>query len=276
MADAIIIDGSALVNSLCPRTSKTFEEYATLDVLTSYKGIRQSIRGQALCLMFTIHQVWKLKHDQSEEGGAWRWVTSNEKIPSNWPNFLSKNYYKTELFIFLADKIAEMFTANVITATREKDAVNNRAISLEGVPPPPCSQEEVASRGQQGHHGQSMWHGCYGDSRQLFPGLKALGLQTAVDCIWASNVRWIPVGLHDLAVALGPDKTSGILFFHSFTGCDVVSAFRGKYKTSAWQTWDVWQIFWTSNLSIADRELLTADPVWMQQRMSRKVQMLWL
>ena len=39
---------------------------------------------------------------------------------------------------------------------------------------------------------------------------------------------------------------------------------------------DVWQIFWTSNLPIADRELLTADPVWMQQSMSRKVQMLWL
>ena len=29
MTDAIIIDGSALVNSLCPRTSNTFEEYAS-------------------------------------------------------------------------------------------------------------------------------------------------------------------------------------------------------------------------------------------------------
>ena len=42
-----------------------------------------------------------------------------------------------------------------------------------------------------------------------------------------------------MAVALGPDKTSGILFFHSLTVCDVVSAFRGKGKKSAWQTWDV-------------------------------------
>ena len=27
---------------------------------------------------------------------------------------------------------------------------------------------------------------------------------------------------------------------HAFTGCDVVSAFRGKGKSTAWQTWDVY------------------------------------
>lgn len=32
-ADTIIIDGSALVNTLPPRTLKTFEDYAMLDVL---------------------------------------------------------------------------------------------------------------------------------------------------------------------------------------------------------------------------------------------------
>lgn len=34
-------------------------------------------------------------------------------------------------------------------------------------------------------------------------------------------------------------KTRGLLFFHAFTGCDVVSAFRGRGKKSAWQTWAV-------------------------------------
>ena len=32
---------------------------------------------------------------------------------------------------------------------------------------------------------------------------------------------------------------SGMLFFHAFTGCDVVSAFNGKGKKTAWQTWNV-------------------------------------
>ena len=50
-------------------------------------------------------------------------------------------------------------------------------------------------------------------------------------------MRWIPI--HDLCLPLALEKTRGILFFHAFTGCDVVSAFRGRGKKSAWQTWDV-------------------------------------
>ena len=46
--------------------------------------------------------------------------------------------------------------------------------------------------------------------------------------------------MHELTSTLAPERSSGILFFfHAFTGCDTVSAFRGKGKKSAWQTWDV-------------------------------------
>ena len=45
--------------------------------------------------------------------------------------------------------------------------------------------------------------------------------------------------MHELTTTLAPERSSGILFFHAFTGCDIVSAFRGKGKRSAWQTWDV-------------------------------------
>ena len=30
-----------------------------------------------------------------------------------------------------------------------------------------------------------------------------------------------------------------MLFFHAFTGCDVVSAFRNKGKKTTWQTWNI-------------------------------------
>ena len=50
------------------------------------------------------------------------------------------------------------------------------------------------------------------------------------------NPRWIPV--HGLCCTLA-EKSKGMLFFHAFTGCDIVSAFRGKGKKSAFQTWDV-------------------------------------
>ena len=51
------------------------------------------------------------------------------------------------------------------------------------------------------------------------------------------NLKWTSV--NELTTTLAPERSSGILFFHAFTGCDIVSAFRGKGKRSAWQTWDV-------------------------------------
>jgi hypothetical protein len=39
--------------------------------------------------------------------------------------------------------------------------------------------------------------------------------------------------------AIDQTNIERMLFFHAFTGCDVVSAFRGKAKKSEWQTWGV-------------------------------------
>ena len=50
-------------------------------------------------------------------------------------------------------------------------------------------------------------------------------------------MRWILA--YELYRSIGHQKGRGITFFHAFTGCDVVSAFRGKGKKSAWQTWDM-------------------------------------
>ena len=57
--------------------------------------------------------------------------------------------------------------------------------------------------------------------------LQELGLQQ----LWVAfgqrqNLKWIPV--HDLCCTLA-EKSKGMLFFHAFTGCDVVSAFRGMF-----------------------------------------------
>ena len=135
-----------------------------------------------------------------------------------------------------------MCTANVVIATREQDVVSNRAISLKGVAP--CSQEEADTRifvhaRQAEAEGSKviMIKACDTDvlviAVSCLPVLQALGLEKLnIAFGQGRNLRWTPV--HD-----GPDKTSGILFFHSSTGCDVVSAFRGKGRKSAWQTWDV-------------------------------------
>ena len=58
-----------------------------------------------------------------------------------------------------------------------------------------------------------------------------------IDFGQGANARWIQV--HEFLSAIGPEKANEILYFHAFTGCDVVPAFDGKGKKSAWLTWDV-------------------------------------
>ena len=70
------------------------------------------------------------------------------------------------------------------------------------------------------------------------PSLQELGLEK----LWiafgqGASAQWISV--HEMVSSIKPEKVGGIHFFHAFTGCDVVSGFRGKGKKSAWQTWNV-------------------------------------
>ena len=51
------------------------------------------------------------------------------------------------------------------------------------------------------------------------------------------SLKWMSV--HDIRKKIGTEKSDGLLFFHEFTTCDVVPAFQGKGKKTAWQTWDV-------------------------------------
>ena len=72
----------------------------------------------------------------------------------------------------------------------------------------------------------------------VLPQLQEIGVET----LWTAfghgvGMKWIPI--HELLNAIGPTRARGIMYFHAFTGCDVVSAFRRKGKKSAWQTWDV-------------------------------------
>jgi len=244
--DTIIIDGAALVNSLPPRSSKTFEEYAMLDVLPRIQAY--STKYKRTDIVFDVYRPSSLKAEtRSKRGrGVRRRVTGKGKIPSNWRNFLRENDNKAELFNFLADKIARVATPNVVIVTKEEDAVSNRTINLAGVAL--CSHEEADTRifvhaRHATEAGSKVIMVKASDTDvvviavSVLQALQELGLQQ----LWVAfgqgqNLRWVPV--HDLCCTLA-EKSKGMLFFHAFTGCDVVSAFRGKGKKSAWQTWDV-------------------------------------
>ncbi|KAL0198142.1 hypothetical protein M9458_006682, partial [Cirrhinus mrigala] len=244
---AIIIDGSSLVYSLSPKTSKTFEEYAVQDVVPKIQAY--SSKYERTDIIFDVYWTSSLKAEtRSNRGkGGRRRVTDKTKLPPNWKSFLRDNENKTELFGFLAEKIVTLCPDNVVVVTKGEQALSNKPISLEGLSP--CNHEEADSR--------IFTHALHATKQQIksvlikacdtdilvvavnvFATLQDAGLEK----IWiefgqGQSIRWLPI--HDMVVNLGPEKSSGMLFFHAFTGCDVVSAFRGKSKKSAWQAWEV-------------------------------------
>ena len=65
-SDVLIIDGSALVNSLSPKTSRTFEEYAVQNVVPIIHTFSSKhTRTDILCSMYIGLLVIRLNHDLS-------------------------------------------------------------------------------------------------------------------------------------------------------------------------------------------------------------------
>lgn len=97
-SDAIVIDGSALVNALVQRASKTFDHYTLQDVITAVKAY--ATKYKHVDIIFDVYILSSLKAEaRTKRGlGMRRRVTDFTKTPGNWHNFLRDNSNKTELF----------------------------------------------------------------------------------------------------------------------------------------------------------------------------------
>jgi len=129
-------------------------------------------------------------------------------------------------------------TTSTITVTRGDNAISNKVRSLDAVVP--CSHEEadtrvfVHARDATSQGSKSITIKANDTDVVVIavltmPSLKELGLEK----LWiasgqGASARWTPV--HEMISSIGPEKVGDILFFHAFTGCDVVSGFRGKVK----------------------------------------------
>ena len=245
--DAIIIDGSALINALPPRTSKTFYDYAKEDIIpkVEYYGARY----ERVDVVFDVYKKSSLKSEtRSKRGqGIRRRVTGTSKTPGNWQSFLRDASNKTELFHFLAEKMCEAETTSTVIITKGEHAISNTRKSLDAVSP--CCHEEADTRifvhardattdGRKSIIIKANDTDVLVIAISVLPSLQEIGLEK----MWiafgqGAKMRWIPV--HEVVSAIGLEKARGIPYFHAFTGCDIVSAFHGKAKKSAWQTWNV-------------------------------------
>ena len=69
----------------------------------------------------------------------------------------------------------------------------------------------------------------------MFNHLNADGLWLAFGT--KSHFRYIPI--HEIVAGLDPRICTTLPVFHALTGCDTVSAFGGRGKRTAWNTWKV-------------------------------------
>ena len=90
------------------------------------------------------HVVWCIPAIKSEswshiKTGVWSQAQGNKQMQSSFKlaQLLERNDNKTDLFNFLADKIEQMPSPNMVIVTKEENALSNHTISLECVPP--CS-----------------------------------------------------------------------------------------------------------------------------------------
>ena len=120
-ADAIFIDGAALVNTSPPGKSKTFDEYARENILPKVELYSRKYKRSDI--LFDVYRQSSLKNEArfSRGKGIRRRVSGNSKTPTNWKGFLRDSNNKTELFDFLADKIT--FTSTNIVFVRKGDDV---------------------------------------------------------------------------------------------------------------------------------------------------------
>ena len=119
----------SLLMVLPPRASKTFDDYAKNDVFPTIEAL--SAKYKRSDVVFDVYLPCSLKSETREKRGQGirRSVTGISKTPKNWQSFLRDGNNKTELFYFLADKIAEISTSRTIAITKGGNVVTNQLIS---------------------------------------------------------------------------------------------------------------------------------------------------
>ena len=96
-------------------------------------------------IVFDVYNPSSLKMEtRSKRGqGVQFQVTNKNKVPSNWCNSLRHNDNKTDLFHFLADKIAQMTVPNIVVVTKGTNVLSISETCLDHLDK--CFHEEADS-----------------------------------------------------------------------------------------------------------------------------------
>jgi len=245
VVNAKLFDGAAVVQMLNPGTAKTFQEYADTVFLPYISN--HLATAQRVDIVWDVYIPDSLKDvtRQKRGKGIRRRVSPTTLLPQNWKDFLHVNENKTELFKFLAQQVICLPTdeGKVIYATEGINVLNTMA-DADVTSLAPCSHEEADTRlllhaRDAVHKGHRKLYIRTVDTDVVVLAI-AMFNQINPDELWlafGSKAHFSYIPIHEVVHEMDPLVCKTLPIFHAFTGCDTVSAFGGRGKKTAWNTW---------------------------------------
>ena len=257
-----IFDAPPTIQSLgIPSTVKTFQEYK----FHFWSHIKKKTENMnRVDVVFDRYFDNSLKSCTRSKRGSSSVVAfqSNTPLPKNWHKFLCNSTNKNNLFQYLARPDGDVIHnhgQDVISTSLINSTILNKTCisevtyfeleqyqSLENTMTmiSPCDHEEADTR--------LLLH-CLHASQLGFDNIMISTVDSDIVVLCTHffdrlqlKELWIKFGvskhikylaIHEISKSLGPEKCSGLLFFHAFSGCDTVSSFRLHGKRSAWSLW---------------------------------------
>jgi len=245
VVDATVLDGAAVVQMLNPGTSRTFQEYGQRVFAPYISALLE--KSNRTDIVWDVYLPTSLKASTRERRGKGtrKRVAPSTLMPKNWKQFLRDDENKTELFAFLSREAVHL----PLTEGKELYATDGREVLCSPAESylasvAPCSHEEADTRLLL-HVADAVQKGCKKVTiRTVDTDVVILAVASfskiAPDELWiafgvGSSFRYIAV--HEMVAAMNQTQCLTLPVFHAFTGCDTVSAFAGRGKKTAWETW---------------------------------------
>lgn len=228
VVDSVVLDGAVAVQMLKPGTARTFQGY--IDTVFKPYILKQLEHAKRIDIVWDVYKEDSLKAGTREKRGKGtrRRVLPATAIPGDWSSFLRVDENKVELFHLLSQEIGSLEVENrEIYTTIEKNVLHcgsnrNDLSSLE-----PCIHEEADTRimvhvkdAAVCGHQKVMIRTI--DTDVVVLAISIFHIVPLIE-LWMAfgtgkNFRYVAV--HDIARALGQEKSKALPLFHAVTGCD--------------------------------------------------------
>ena len=246
--DCIVLDGAIIVHLLPTAEVSTFQEYAD-KVFIPYLS-QQLQHATRVDVVWDMYLLDSLKESTREKRGKGvrRKVSSHAKLPRYWMDFLHDQNNKKELFALLTSKVIEF----VCPPSKVVYVTSGECVISAGSDMTNYNHEEADTK--------VVVH-ILNALEQGMKSVKVCTVDTDVVIILAGAFYelcqtqpladiWIAFGMskkyrfysiNAICASLGEQRSRALPVFHTLTGCDTTSAFKGKGTKSAWQAWQAYE-----------------------------------